>query len=584
MRLTQSTCVAVMLSLALGCGGARKTLPKVDAHIDPAIEGGAGGGGGTGGGSGVGGGGSSGQGGGGGGGGAGAGGADGGSADTPRTEAGVDAPRLEVGADVSPADVAPSVKMDAPCPAGRHLCSGTCVDNASVMTCGTACDPCPAVRDGTATCDGTQCGGTCPSGRTLCMGACLTPDQPCQGTCATGTHVCNGVCVGNNRPASCGTSCTACQTPLGGTATCDGTNCGFTCNSGKKCGDRCGACCTNNDCPGQSGKVATCDQTTLTCQYSCPVNNPKDCRGQCIASDACCSANGPGCGSGQVCRQGTCVDLKDNGDSCNTGGECKSQSCVGGHCCNSGEKFCDGVCHASGYCCNGTGCPITNGSGACSGGACVLVSCNSGFEASGNQCVPSCGPTDGKCPAGCGFQDFDCKKQNNQPCNANVECRDNNCARSTRCCAQGEDFIDGACRIPCSPEGAKRCAEPAGVPGSSPPQPVKNRVLEICMNGKFERLDCRDGGPLAFCGPVVEIDPNGELICGSPDLTCQSPLRNPSRCCDDVQCGAGSACVLVDLTHKECRTKKGERCDFGGQVCVPGTNCQPAGDGTSQCL
>ncbi|MFO0679173.1 MAG: putative metal-binding motif-containing protein [Polyangiaceae bacterium] len=62
-------------------------------------------------------------------------------------------------------------------------------------------------------------------------------------TCASGTHNCSGSCVSNNSTSTCGASCSPCSPPSNATATCNGTSCGFNCNSGYiACS---GACATN---------------------------------------------------------------------------------------------------------------------------------------------------------------------------------------------------------------------------------------------------------------------------------------------------------------------------------------------------
>ena len=55
----------------------------------------------------------------------------------------------------------------------------------------------------------------------------------CQGK----THPCAGTCADNTSVATCGTLCDPCTPPAGGTATCDGTACDFTCGGAtpKKC-------------------------------------------------------------------------------------------------------------------------------------------------------------------------------------------------------------------------------------------------------------------------------------------------------------------------------------------------------------
>ncbi len=64
------------------------------------------------------------------------------------------------------------------CPSGQHLCSGQCVFDTSVNSCGSSCKPCSAPTNATATCDGTSCGFTCDAGFAVCGSAC------CAGTAA----------------------------------------------------------------------------------------------------------------------------------------------------------------------------------------------------------------------------------------------------------------------------------------------------------------------------------------------------------------------------------------------------------------
>jgi hypothetical protein len=53
------------------------------------------------------------------------------------------------------------------CLATEHVCSGACVSNTGIASCGpTRCSPCPTVTNAQTTCDGTSCGFTC-NGQTL---------------------------------------------------------------------------------------------------------------------------------------------------------------------------------------------------------------------------------------------------------------------------------------------------------------------------------------------------------------------------------------------------------------------------------
>jgi hypothetical protein len=392
--------------------------------------------------------------------------------------------------------------------------------------------------------------GGCTGGNVCHGGACVPP-------CATSVPCTEGI-----KP--CRRGATTCASP---TAPSICTDVGADDSRG---GCAAGTVCGNGTCVTPCRPDVACTQGLGPCRKGLTTCAAPGAVAACMDSGAD-DARG-GCSGGSVCRGGQCVTLKDRNATCASGPECASGRCVDSHCCNAGEKYCDGQCRAGGYCCNGTSCPIANGSGSCSGGSCQVATCNSGFDQMGNQCVRSCGPRDGTCPAGCGFQDYDCKKPNNEPCDANIECRDGNCAGSTRCCPQGQGFIDGACRVPCQ-EGARRCTTPTDGGGEQNNQKTKNRVLEVCIAGKFQPTDCREGGALAYCGPSTGS-------CG--ELSCQTAVRDGSGCCEDVNCGGLSVCVSADGS-RQCRTRNGDLCDFGNQLCVPGTQCTDEPDGRRRC-
>src|SRR3954452_23758168 len=77
--------------------------------------------------------------------------------------------------DLSVADMEVAVDMMLSCNANEHICSGACVSNTSVLTCGgTSCTPCPVPANGaSSTCDGTSCGFTCTTGFHVCGDSCL---------------------------------------------------------------------------------------------------------------------------------------------------------------------------------------------------------------------------------------------------------------------------------------------------------------------------------------------------------------------------------------------------------------------------
>jgi len=277
------------------------------------------------------------------------------------------------------------------CPAGQHRCDGRCVSNDSTATCGGSCTPCAAPSGATATCDGTRCGFSCPRGSSMCDGRCVNTSSDnnhcgtcgrmcmdgstCQGGecgCPTGWHACNGQCARNTSPATCGTSCTPCVAPQGGSVSCDGTrcvsscpmlthDCNGTCRS-DNADDSCGRLCS--PCPAPPGMVGLCDDGR--CITECRQGT-HECNGEC-RSDTDVTACGFACIR--------CPDAPINGRT-----SCESGACV--TTCPPTTHLCDGACVGD-FAVNLCGenclqCPYpANGTPTCVGGRCS-VDCMPGF-------------------------------------------------------------------------------------------------------------------------------------------------------------------------------------------------------------
>ena len=123
-----------------------------------------------------------------------------------------------------------------------------------------------------ATCSEDSQGCVYESSTTPCTGgaACVVSGTAsCQ--CAEGTHDCSGSCVSNTSVSTCGTSCTACPVPDGGTATCDGISCGVSCGSETSCNgacvneqtdpNNCGAC--GHSCLGGACSAGQCQPVVI---------------------------------------------------------------------------------------------------------------------------------------------------------------------------------------------------------------------------------------------------------------------------------------------------------------------------------
>ena len=198
------------------------------------------------------------------------------------------------------------------CGAGQHGCGFACSSNTSVASCGASCLACPGIANGTATCEGYGgCGIACNADALRCNGACLHCAPPanasaacagdggaaCDFQCNPGYHRCWQGCVADTSVYGCGTSsCSACEVPANGQATCRGQplTCGFACDPGASVCQRDGGTgCTTCQVPA-NGLVA-CDDPT--CTFSCVAGFHR-CGNQCVwngssSLDSCGMSCGP---------------------------------------------------------------------------------------------------------------------------------------------------------------------------------------------------------------------------------------------------------------------------------------------------
>ena len=276
---------------------------------------------------------------------------------------------------------------------------------------------------------------SCPTNAKCDQGKCACPD---------GQHACQGACVDNTSPATCGTGCDACAVPVGGEATCDGTQCGSFCPAGTRL---CAGACIADSMPCED----VCPQGTHNCSGNCvSVTSVTACGDSCrpceVPTHAKATCDGTACGfecstNYRACR-GSCIDAEGccEDTDCNASNQeqCDAEThrCE----CKSGFKACEGRCIAADACCSSADCSsgqvCDNATKRCECGAntkecdgrCISRdACCAGSD-TGNRC--EMGSTAGVCNASgrcvecvsdseCADQDQHCDTQRN----VCVQCR-----------------------------------------------------------------------------------------------------------------------------------------------------------------
>jgi hypothetical protein len=479
---------------------------------------------------------------------------------------------------------------DPECGAGRHKCNGVCVDSASPLTCGTACEPCPTPIGGSASCDGIRCNVVCPSGQKPCLDKCVASDAICGG-CPPGQNPCNGLCVDAKNVASCGSACAPCPTSPNGVTSCDGDKCNLTCGAGfHRCGDACvsdadvrtcGSSCS--PCAAPTGGEATCEAGA--CGTRCPTGT-RLCLGRCIGMNEPCE--GTMCPAGRHACNNNCVpddDVNACGPGCqacspqaNADVRCNGTTCV--YTCRSGFHDCNGVCKDSRSVLScGTSCgPCPQPAGAVA--TCRVGSCD--FD------CPGAHKCNGGCQACCGAAD--CTGATGGKV---ASCNGGSCSYA---CPSGQKDCNGTCRQCCN-DGD--CGSGRRCDGGT----CENCPAEICTNATDDdcdgRIDCADsdcsnktcaGNKVCNGGTCTVCGGNGDLCCaGTP---CQTPLECASGrcrppcgdsgepCCANHQCNGNAVACDYDESVSDPAIKVGRcvSCGDHHNPCCPGDVCNKRND------
>ncbi|MDZ4696013.1 MAG: hypothetical protein SGI86_12770 [Deltaproteobacteria bacterium] len=377
--------------------------------------------------------------------------------------------------------------------------------------------------------------------------------------CEAGTHLCGDDCVSNTESLTCGKSCRACEAPVNGKATCDGTACGGSCDTGKKlCAGRC------------INEAEACDATCATGRH--------DCKGLC-ADDTDVNSCGKLCAP---CTVPANADATCKGGAC--GFDCKPQQHVCGTACKA-----DIDANACGADCKK--CPTDpNGSAVCSAGNCALE-CKDGFHLCGTICVSN------KSLETCGASSC---KACNVPTGGSATCDGVSCAPA---CPSGKKICQGICvdeSASCGQGCASGSHDCSGfcVPNNATANcgltscaacPLPQGASATTCNSISCDFDCASG--YHRCGKVCNtdsdagacgtgcincpIDPNGNRSCVGGN--CRIDCINGFHKCDGV-------CV-ANTSLNSCGSSSCDACTAptGGTVSCDGTRCVPACPGMQLC-
>jgi hypothetical protein len=399
-----------------------------------------------------------------------------------------------------------------PCSAEQKVCDGACVDRTDpAFGCSAdACAPC-ALANATSACSGTQCA----------VGECSGAFENCDGSAANG-------CEANpsSDPQNCGACGNVCVTPHANPLCEDGE-----CNAGS-----CEPNWENCDGMGANG----CEANLL--------NDPQNC-------GACDNA----CSQFESCQNGQCViDCPDGTGDCDgdPGNGCETQLNTAENC---------------GFC--GDACDLANAAATCTAGACVIQSCDAGFddcdgmdangcEADLQNSAMTCGACNNACPDGVNGTTVCNNGQCALNCNSGFGDCDSNVQNGCETDTSGSLTHCGACGQACSP------ANGAGA----------------CVAGVCEIGNCT--APFADCDSNVmngcETNTGSSLThCGMCNMGCSFP--NAAASCNMGVCAMGACnagfgdCDNMAATGCESPTANDPaNCGMCGNACPTAPNAVAA--------
>jgi hypothetical protein len=533
------------------------------------------------------------------------------------------------------------------CNAGFKNCDGNDANGCEVNVqtdptqCGACGSPC-VVPNATANCVGGVCGvGTCTGTAVDCDGDALNGCESDTTVDSKNCGMCGNVCMNGEtcEMGVCGTYCpkdkancdndplNGCETPLN-----SATDCAF-------CGDTCNPANSSSHCDMGTCFLDQCNMGFANCDTSsangCETNTNTDANNCATCGNVCPS--GPN--STAVCNNGGCAIVCDPGylncdnnptngceihsdvdlSNCGTCGKvCTTANgtpgCTGGACtivtCNSGFKDCDmqvpDGCEVNtltsttncGMC--GTICSTPNATPACNNGTCAIGTCNAGFKdcntmvadgceinitsnvnncgACGNVCTvangtPGC--TGSACTvAGCNTGFANCNNQYSDGCEVNTTNNVNNCGICGKICAVANgtpNCVASACGVAGCNVGFKNCnnnptdgcevntqTDPNNCGACGTVCSVANGTAG-CSNGMCTVASCNagytdcDNNPTNGCEVHTGVDVNNCGVCGK---VCSVP--NATASCTGGTCTVG----LCNAGFTDCDGQPANGCEI----------------------
>lgn len=436
-------------------------------------------------------------------------------------------------------------------------------------------------------------------------------------TCPAGTHLCAAECVDDTDVRTCGASCSACEPPIDGFATCDGTQCGAECGAGKKlchsaCIDAAAPC--EGECPeGTHDCAGFCasDTSVNTCGAACePCFVPggatqASCDG--VSCDFQCSPGTHACGS-------QCVEDSDVTACGSTCTVCPKDpqgtaQCISGVCaiaCKSGYHLCDGACVAdtSPLTCGESCEPCTVPTGGTA--TCVAGTCGATCPANMKLCAGACIPQNSACAGTCPTETHDCDGvcvPDTSTTQCGAECV--SCPRPEG--SSEASCSEGVCNFTCT-SGYHRCGsrcvrdDDATACGSACVDCADDaNGTALCQSGACA-LRCATGyhlcnnrcvsnNALATCGTTASacspcVAPTGGTVT-CDGVACVPACPNGTKLCESACIPNANACAGVCPKDSHncsgiCKSNNSTAsCGNSCAACIPPVNANPTCNGTT---